>query len=225
MAQRRDAGQLAHARVQVLGVVALLADLGRVPDGGQPVQRVGRAERQVQAEERVPVARAGSVVARAGGVVQADRHLHPDRAEVAMVGFQPAVQPAGHHAQHAVVDRGPAGGVAHPAQPGQPGGAERDRPAGVDVPVERGPVPRLRCLAGRRPEVPERVRAARRGRGGRGGPVCAGAGCRGRRIVPEHRAGHRHRGHPVGQCVVDAPDHRAAAAGQPGYHVDPPQRP
>jgi len=51
VAQRRDAGQLAHARVQVLRVVALLADLGRVPDGGQPVQRVGRAERQVQAEE------------------------------------------------------------------------------------------------------------------------------------------------------------------------------
>ena len=51
-----------HDRVEVLGVVLLLADHGGVPDGGEAFERVSGAERQVEAEERIPVARLGAVI-------------------------------------------------------------------------------------------------------------------------------------------------------------------
>ena len=63
-AEPRGARQFAHERVEVLGVVALLAGPGGAADGREALQRIGGAERQVEAEERVAVAGLGGV---AGG--------------------------------------------------------------------------------------------------------------------------------------------------------------
>jgi hypothetical protein len=55
--------QLAHERIEVLGVVALLSGLGGAADGRETFERVGRAEWQIEAEERITVAGLGAVVA------------------------------------------------------------------------------------------------------------------------------------------------------------------
>jgi hypothetical protein len=89
----------------MLGVVVLSADPGGTADGSQALERIGSAERQIEAEERVAVAwLAGVITGRKRRAVQAHRHLHPDRAEVTMTSLQPAPQPACHHRQHRIVD-------------------------------------------------------------------------------------------------------------------------
>ena len=60
-AEPRGVRQFAHERVNVLGVVALFAGARRAADGREAFERVGRAERQVEAEERIAVAGPGPV--------------------------------------------------------------------------------------------------------------------------------------------------------------------
>ena len=154
-AEPRGVRQLAHDRVEVLGVVGLLAGLGGAADGREALERVGRAERQVQAEERIAVARLGVIVTgrprtgrrlRRRRGVQAHRHFHPDRAEVPMMSLEPAPEPACHHGQHRVVDGRPVGRGRHAVQLLEPGRGEGDLPPRIDVPVERRPQPWLRQL-------------------------------------------------------------------------------
>ena len=71
--------------------MVLLADPGGTPDRGQPPDRVGGAERQVEAEEGVPVA--GLVAGLMRHPVQAHGHLDPDGAEMAVPDFQPSPRP------------------------------------------------------------------------------------------------------------------------------------
>ena len=166
---------------------------------------------------------------------------------MAVMGLEPAPQPARHHGEHHVVDGRAVGGRRDLAQIAEPGRGEGQRAPAVDVPVERRPQPRLRCLPHRGQQPVEPVMLRGRGASRRrcrtafacrscadrecarrpapmAGEYAGGGALRGL-LVPQHRARHAHRRQAVRKGVVDPPDQRAAAAGNPGYHVHPPQRP
>ena len=139
---------------------------------------------------------------------------------MAMAVLEPAPQPARDDGQHGVVDRRAVGGPRHRPQSIEFDRGERDRPARVDVPVERRAMPRVRSLACRRSEPSEPVlydrahalRGLLRAR-------------RSRLLVPQRGVGHAHRRGPIGERMVNAPYQRAAASGQARDDVYSPQRP
>src|ERR1035437_38982 len=139
--------ELAHQRVEVLGVVALLADDGGAMNGGQAIEWIGRSERQIKAEEGVAVARVLALMTWWGRqTVQADRNFHADCAEVTVTSLEPAPQPACHHRQHPVVDGRAASGMCHAAQSIEFGGGKCDSPPGTNVAIEGRSQPGLRRL-------------------------------------------------------------------------------
>src|SRR6476646_7237536 len=92
---RGGLSELPSESVDVLGVVAVLAHLGRVADGGDALEGAVRGERHVHAEERVAVTRLMRSAVYRADAVQAHRHLDPHAVQAAVALLEPALQPAG----------------------------------------------------------------------------------------------------------------------------------
>ena len=153
--ESRGSAEMAHQCVEVLGVVLLLADLGGAADGREPIERVRRTKRQVEAEERIAVAGADFP---AGSWSRSCRLTGTltRTAPSTMVGLDPAPQPARDQGQHHVVHRS---SVYRPGNAPDLAKLERrqgHRAPGTDVAVEWRPQPRLRSLprGGRQPAEP-----------------------------------------------------------------------
>ena len=125
--------------VQLLSVVTVLAQRGLGVHRLQTGQRVGFADRQVDEEERVPVAQQ---IGLSTSRVQAHRHLGPSAPDIRRMLDRPGPQGTGHHRQEHVVDRDARcrrpgrsdAGRRASRWPPQPGGAGRSVPRTTTVP-------------------------------------------------------------------------------------------
>ncbi len=190
----------------------MLARPRRAVDVRQPLRRVGRSERQIQAEERVAVAELGFIVpVRCIRAVQADRHLDADGADIAVMLLQPPPERPRHDREDGVVEGRAVGRLGDPVKPVEVGGRKCHRPLGVDRPVKWRAKPRMRGLAGEREQAVASV-ANLLGPGARvrvAAPTRVG-------LIPQRLPRDPHRGGSVGERVVDPPYHRASPARRRG---------